>query len=107
MGIYLPNIEIPGNGIITRLLIEIPKAGKPTCEAFYDTEDGEASVKLDIGVIEVPTPHGRLIDADAFDNRVREAGGMVEEELTADFKDGVQATLWILKQVPKVIEAEK
>lgn len=64
MGIYLPNIEIPGNGIITRLLIEIPKAGKPTCEAFYDTEDGEASVKLDIGVIEVPTPHGRLIDAD-------------------------------------------
>lgn len=58
-------------------------------------------------LIEVPTPHGRLIDADAFDNRVREAGEMVEEELTADFKDGVQATLWILKQVPTVIEAEE
>lgn len=61
----------------------------------------------DCPLAEVPTPHGRLIDADAFNSRVRAAGGMVEEELTADFKDGVQATLWILKQVPTVIEAEE
>ena len=56
---------------------------------------------------DVPTLHGRLIDADKFDSCVREACGIVEEELTTDFKDGVQATLWILKQIPAVIEAEE
>ena len=38
----------------------------------------------------------RAIDADAFDERVRAAGGMSEEELTEDFKDGVQAVLYML-----------
>lgn len=39
----------------------------------------------------------RLIDAEAFDARVRVAGGMSEEELTDDFKDGVLAVLELLK----------
>ena len=42
----------------------------------------------------------RLIDADAFDARVRIAGGMSEEELTDDFKDGVLTTLELLKTQP-------
>ena len=51
-------------------------------------------------------PHGRLIDADAFDERVRVAGGMSEEELTEDFKDGVQTVLYMLSKQPPIIEAE-
>lgn len=57
-------------------------------------------------LVEVPTPHGRLIDADAFDERVRVAGGMSEEELTEDFKDGVQTVLYMLSKQPTIIEAE-
>ena len=45
----------------------------------------------------------RLIDADAFDERVRVAGGMSEEELTDDFKDGVLAVLELLKTQPTAV----
>ena len=44
----------------------------------------------------------RLIDADALDERVRAAGGMSEEELTEDFKDGVQAVLYMLSNQPTI-----
>ena len=56
---------------------------------------------------EVIPDHGRLIDADAFDERLRLAGGMCEEELTEDFKDGVQTTLYMLSEQPTVIPADK
>lgn len=66
----------------------------------YDTQYANCPL------IEVQTPHGRLIDADAFDERVRVAGGMSEEELTEDFKDGVQTVLYMLSKQPTIIEAE-
>lgn len=44
----------------------------------------------------------RLINADAFDERVRVAGGMSEDELTDDFKDGVQAVLYMLSNQPTI-----
>lgn len=44
----------------------------------------------------------RVIDADAFDERVRVAGGMSEEELTEDFKDGVQTVLYMLSKQPTI-----
>ena len=54
----------------------------------------------------VPVPaHGRLIDADEFDERIRQAGGMCEEELTEDFKDGVQTVLAMLKTQTTIIPA--
>lgn len=43
---------------------------------------------------------GRIIDADDFESRVRSAGGMVEEDLTSDFKDGVLTVLEMLKTQP-------
>ena len=46
----------------------------------------------------------RLIDANAFDNRVRVAGGFAEEELSDDFKDGVLAVLEMLKRQPTIEE---
>lgn len=42
----------------------------------------------------------RYIEADAFDKRVRISVGLVEEELTDDFKDGVRCTLEMLKTQP-------
>ena len=44
----------------------------------------------------------RLIDADAFDERVRAAVGMSEEELSEDFKDGVQAVLYMMSKQPTI-----
>ena len=58
-------------------------------------------------LIEVPTPHGRLIDADDFDSRIRAAGGLADEELTDDFKDGVLSVLTLMKTQNTVIEAEE
>lgn len=42
----------------------------------------------------------RYIDADTFDERVRISVGLVEEELTDDYKDGVRCTLEMLKTQP-------
>lgn len=44
----------------------------------------------------------RLIDADAFDSRVREAVGTVEGDLTDAFKDGIRSVLEMLKSQPDV-----
>lgn len=41
-----------------------------------------------------------LISRSHFDSRVRAAGGMTEEELTEDFKDGVLTVLEMLKTEP-------
>ena len=43
-----------------------------------------------------------LISKSHFDERVREAVGMAIAELTAEFKDGVRATLELLKTEPTV-----
>lgn len=48
----------------------------------------------------------RLIDADAFDKRIRESLGWVEEDLTKEFKNGVQAVLKMLENQP-TIEPER
>ena len=45
---------------------------------------------------------GRLIDADAFDKRIRLAVGSCEEELTEDFKDGISTILEMMKTAPTV-----
>ena len=45
---------------------------------------------------------GRLIDADAFDERVRLDVGLCEEELTEDFKDGISTVLEMMKTAPAV-----
>ena len=42
----------------------------------------------------------RYVNADAFDERVRISVGLVEEELTEDYKDGVRCTLELLKTQP-------
>lgn len=45
---------------------------------------------------------GRMIDADAFDKRVRLDVGLCEEELTEDFKDGISTILEMMKTAPTV-----
>ena len=49
---------------------------------------------------------GRMIDADAFDKRVRLDVGLCEEELTEDFKDGISTILEMMKTAPTVDAVE-
>ena len=49
----------------------------------------------------------RYIDADTFDERVRISVGLVEEELTDDYKDGVRCTLEMLKTHPTADVVER
>lgn len=73
-----------------------------------DPEYRNSSIRPDwCPLIEVPAPHGRLIDADDFDSRIRAAGGQADEELTDDFKDGVLTVLALMETQNTVIEAEE
>ena len=49
---------------------------------------------------------GRLIDADAFDKRIRLDVGSCEEELTEDFKDGISTVLEMMNTAPTVDAVE-
>ena len=68
----------------------------------YAKGDENTYSTLPCPLVPVP-PHGRLIDADAFDERVRIAGGLADEELSDDFKDGIQTTLLLLKTQATII----
>lgn len=60
-------------------------------------------------LVEVSAPHGRLIDADALDKRIRQAGGTADAEVncTEDFNDGILFVLdYFVKSMQTVIEAE-
>lgn len=91
------------------LVIKIP-------EELYEAYKGRPPMLGDTGMdmiaqsiangIPLPNGHGKLIDADEFDSRIRAAGGMSEEDLTEDFKDGVLTVLGILKKHRAVVEAE-
>ena len=48
----------------------------------------------------------RLIDADAFDERIRLDVSSCEEELTEDFKDGILTVLEMMKKAPAVDAVE-
>ena len=75
---------------------------KATDRHFNMAECWRSNRVPDCPLIEIPT-HGRLIDADAFEERIRIAGGMADEELSDDFKDGVQTTLLLLKTQATII----
>ena len=114
MSVLIKGMEMPKNCAVCRL--EKDLFGRAICFGY---EDGRALHKDDLPpvgneerrpdwcpLVPVP-PHGRLIDADDFDKRIRLAGGMCEEELTEDFKDGIQTVLAMMKTQPTIIPAEE
>lgn len=56
-------------------------------------------------IVEVKEPHGRLIDADKYFNKVLdEANGINDKELADNF---IELSHWLLEKAPTVIEAEE
>lgn len=58
-------------------------------------------------LIEVPTPHGRLIDADAFDSIKYEIPTTLSQRYEQGFHDGVNYVQHLIIDAPTVIEAEE
>ena len=82
--------------------MEMPKAGETIIIA--ENVDGTIYGQLEHGddwypLIEVPTPHGRLVDATEL---LRDSGGIILE--TIDDHEEVEE---MIKDAPTVIEAEE
>ena len=82
--------------------MEMPKAGETIIIA--ENVDGTIYGRLEHGddwypLIEVPTPHGRLVDATEL---LRDSGGIILE--TIDDHEEVEE---MIKDAPTVIEAEE
>ena len=115
MSVVIDKLEVPQNCFYCQLMaktedgkyMKCPLVGfKYSMTDMYEYVSNLESPHLECPMKDVPK-HGRLIDADDFDQRVRLAGGMCEEELTEDFKDGIQTTLTMLKNQPTVIPASE
>lgn len=115
MGIYIKGMKMPKSCFYCQFRKKVnPEeimclaTGEIFEEAFVATKKmRNATGKCPL--VEVEEPHGRLIDGDALDTRVRQAGGMgnVEEECTEDFNDGVLFVLdYFVKNAPTVIARE-
>lgn len=57
-------------------------------------------------LVEVPTPHGRLIDADNFDSIKYEMLLVRSQRYKKGFDDGVKYVQHLIIESPTVIEAE-
>lgn len=104
MSVIIKGMRLPNNCLACDFLN--PFVEKPYCRRLMKISPTTGRLE-DCPLAEVPTPHGRLKDADAFDSRMREAGGMVGEALREDFKDGILTTLVMMRTAPTVIEAEE
>lgn len=69
---------------------------------MYPEGDVDDSIPLNCPLIEVPTPHGRLIDADAL------KVSLVFAEKTAKWAvPALRAVLMVIDEMPIIIEAEE
>lgn len=89
MSILIKGMKMPKNGEIT-IAFASDENGKNTIALILDSNGNPIEHK---GVIEIPTPHGRLIDADYIDGL-----GLIGWQ-----KSIIKAEI---SQAPTVIEAE-
>lgn len=85
------------------MVVRIWKDGSiSTVACSYGVNHGEKRA------VEVPTPHGRLIDADALITTFCEWGVLLErgQKLTITMCEAKQAIIDIIEDAPTVIEAE-
>ena len=95
MGIYLPNMEMPNRCLDCPLMVsrendECIVQSEVANEIAITWEDLKANCPL----VEVPTPHGRLIDADALSDKL----GISDRD--------IYCKCVIEEDAPTVIEAE-
>ena len=103
--------------------MEIPKDYKYVdvrifCDGTATTSSAEEPFYKRMDVVEVPTPHGKLIDADAYHKEIRERYESAREcykgAKTDDIKARAESALFTftecsltLRKMPTIIEAEE
>ena len=90
--------KLRGDGSDSKYIWDCPFTGLE-----YTREEGETRRLDDCPLIEVPAPHGRLIDADAVAKRVL---GSVNQEDAQGFMF-TKIICQILKDAPTIIPAEE
>lgn len=72
------------------------------CNSYFRWDEISEQPELANNSTKLDKENGELISRQHFDSRVRSAVGMVEEDLTDDFKDGINAVLDLLKTEPSI-----
>lgn len=98
MSIILKGIDLPKEG--EHIVALIKSNGK--CSYWkQDTEYGICEPMQTVEAIQIPTPHGRLIDADALISNIKEIAEMHDNVLT-DFE-----ALALVRNAPTILEEER
>lgn len=96
MSILIKGIEMPKSCGDCRFCAGLADTEWGTCAGcLIDDECREASSKSGCPLVEVPTPHGRLIDADALYNKLDSS------DMDIYFKGVLE------EEAPTIIEAER
>ena len=103
MGIYIKGMKPPKD------CYECP--GKKWVDdgcagCWADSKIHNASKPVDCQLVEIPEPHGRLIDADAYCKDLTEQSNRFRAFLKPETIERINRTVDDLKNYPAVVEAE-
>lgn len=104
MSILIKDMEIPKNCVECKLSDHI----SPTECPIYSIEKGDYWDKRYkyCPIVEVPTPHGRMIDADAFVEDLTNSAYKVWNLLSPVTQQVIRRVCDDIKKYPTIIEAE-
>lgn len=102
MGVYIKDVKIPKNCAECKMWGICDLLDFDDYESICDAvEDGFLVRDKNCPLVEVPTPHGRLIDADALMAEVMDSD--LDHLQRDDWKEVIQ----IVADAPTIIEAEE
>lgn len=105
MSVLIKGMEMPKNGEITIIAFASDENDKNTMAVILDSNGTPIKHK---GIVEVPTPHGRLIDADRLFSMIH--GTLCETCETFSCEKGkgclIDDVFNLIDQAPTIIEAE-
>ena len=100
MSILISGVDMPKDGFIT---ITVTSDGRVVGNSKKESGKFEYLDNEDIAkAVPVPTPHGRLIDADAIERNLLK----MQQAQTGPCSHGVRKSRAVLRDAPTIIEAD-
>ena len=103
MSVLVKGMEMPANCFLCKL--SYMSGERLFCSAMKNEEVLRSKIASNCPLIEVPTPHGRLIDADAILGKINAIISAHPDEADLYEQDAVIVRDW-LRSEPTIIEAE-
>lgn len=101
MSLYIKEMDMPKEG--ESIIMVLEPSGKVISRLLRDS--GTKAIALaDKQAVEIPTPHGRIIDASELDKCWEEKEDISED---VDYKILYKCVLAISKYAPTILEAER